>query len=169
MSVAVRTVYNKSWIPYPNKVEYHLDNQMKEFPAPVTTVHIFLFDRVGELLMVRHKLRGWEVPGGHVEVGESYEEAMHRELWEEAQVKVVKFEQLGYLKKMATGSKPEDCLYPYPESYCIFYGGLLEKEEEFCGDEFIVERGYFNKASAQKYPWIKSYEEYFEAALRIIF
>ncbi len=34
-------------------------------------------------LFVEHPIRGWEIPGGHIEEGESPEDALHRELLEE--------------------------------------------------------------------------------------
>lgn len=37
----------------------------------------------GEVLFVRHPTRGWEIPGGHLEAGESPEQALLRELKEE--------------------------------------------------------------------------------------
>jgi 8-oxo-dGTP diphosphatase len=36
-----------------------------------------------EFVMVRNRLRGWEMPGGEVEAGESPEEAVNREFVEE--------------------------------------------------------------------------------------
>ena len=45
-------------------------------------------DFIGEekWLMVKHSIRGWELPGGKVKSGESNEEAIIREVCEEARV-----------------------------------------------------------------------------------
>ena len=37
----------------------------------------------GSILMVQHPERGWEFPGGHIEDGETPEQALHREMKEE--------------------------------------------------------------------------------------
>jgi ADP-ribose pyrophosphatase YjhB (NUDIX family) len=65
-----------SWIP------------ISEIPMvdKVTSVHGVCFFR-GQALLVNINGRGFNFPGGHVEIGESPEEAFHREAYEEAYIK----------------------------------------------------------------------------------
>ena len=167
MPLPVRTVYNKSWIPYENKVEFYLSSDFK-FDAPVTTVHGFFFNKDKKLLLVHHVKRGWEVPGGHVEKGEDFRDAMSRELFEEAQMHSTELHQLGYLKKVALEDRPEHCLYPHPLSYCIFYRGLIDGMEKFEGDDSITDASFFALDAAEKTPWLIAYKEFFKAAVDLI-
>lgn len=52
----------------------------------VTSVHGFCFYE-NKVLLVHEKGRGFHIPGGHVEQGESPEQAFHREAYEEGYVK----------------------------------------------------------------------------------
>ncbi len=167
MSEPVKIVFNKPWIPYKNKVEFYISDK-EAFDAPVTTVHGFFFNSKNELLLVKHCMRGWEVPGGHIEGGETFEEAMRRELSEEAQMSAGNLIQLGYLKKIALEDKPDGCSYPYPLSYCIFYASRITQVEAFVGDENISEAAFFSLSAAEKTPWIILYNEYFKAAIKVI-
>lgn len=42
----------------------------------------------GEILLVNSPWRGWEYPGGLIEPGESFQEALHREVREESGVEI---------------------------------------------------------------------------------
>jgi 8-oxo-dGTP diphosphatase len=161
----VKTVFNKAWIPYSCRVESYIHSSMIEFDAPVTTVHGFFLDG-DKLLLVKHRTRGWEVPGGHVDTGESVEVAMRRELQEEAQMKCGKINCLGYLKKIALEDAPLNCDYPHPLSYCVFFSARVAEKMPFLGDSSIVDARFFTFDEATAIPWITSYSEYFEEMKR---
>ena len=163
----VKTVFNKSWIPYKNKVDFYV-GQRVDFDAPVTTVHGFFFNDEGKLLLVKHKKRGWEIPGGHVEANEACEAAISRELYEEAQMYAEDLYVLGYLRKIALEDRPESCTYPYPLSYCIFYAAIISKSEAFFGDSSIIDFQFINVQESRKYSWIQSYDVYLEEALKVL-
>jgi len=71
------------------------------FPEP--TVGVFIFNKAGEMLLLQsHKFPGkYVVPGGHVELGETLEEAAIREAKEETDLdiydlKFINFQQFIY-------------------------------------------------------------------------
>lgn len=49
----------------------------------------------GQLLFTRHRDRGWELPGGKLEPGETPEEATIRETWEETGARISLPKQIG--------------------------------------------------------------------------
>ncbi|MED0764800.1 NUDIX domain-containing protein [Aneurinibacillus thermoaerophilus] len=59
-----------------------------------------------EIVLTRHKCRGWEVPGGKVEPGEKPEEAARRELLEETGVEAESLHWIGqYIIDSGPGAK----------------------------------------------------------------
>lgn len=52
----------------------------------ITSVHGYCFEK-DKTLLVHIKERGFNIPGGHIEAGESPEDAFHREAFEEGYVK----------------------------------------------------------------------------------
>lgn len=57
-------------------------------PRHIVSAAVVALDDDGRLLLVRSPLRGWEMPGGQVEIGESLEAAARREVHEESGIEV---------------------------------------------------------------------------------
>ena len=69
---------------------------MQKYPEP--TVGALIFNKRGKLLLVKsHKWKGkYVIPGGHIELGETAEQALKREVKEETGLEIsnIKFVQL---------------------------------------------------------------------------
>lgn len=59
-----------------------------ESPRHIVVVGCLVRNADNRVLLIRHHKRGWEIPQGRVEEGESLIEALHRELLEETGVTV---------------------------------------------------------------------------------
>jgi 8-oxo-dGTP diphosphatase len=57
-------------------------------PRHVVAVTAVVFDAAGRVLLVKGDCRGWEPPGGQVELGEDLLTALEREVREEARVEI---------------------------------------------------------------------------------
>ncbi|HEV7702203.1 MAG TPA: NUDIX domain-containing protein [Candidatus Paceibacterota bacterium] len=78
-------------------VLYKEDDPMKDLDGKILQgVHAFCF--YGEKLVVVYaeKKQYWTPPGGSIEPGETYEEAVVREVREETNMKVLKQQLIGY-------------------------------------------------------------------------
>ncbi len=74
--------------------EEHVPPAAQQYPEP--TVGALIFDAQGRLLLLKsHKWRGkYVVPGGHVELGERFEDALRREVKEETGLDIDRIEFL---------------------------------------------------------------------------
>jgi len=64
---------------------------------PVTQVYGVCFNHSGQILIVK-TTKNWQLPGGHPERGESYEETLKREVDEEGDIDIENLIPLGYQK-----------------------------------------------------------------------
>jgi 8-oxo-dGTP diphosphatase len=78
----------------------------------------------GEVLLIRHYKRGWEIPQGRVEEGESLMEALHREVREETGVEVAAGPLVAVWSKL---SPPAAVIFTFLADYA---GGELRCSEE---------------------------------------
>lgn len=59
-----------------------------DHPRHILVVSCLVRNAEGDILLVRHKKRGWELPQGRVEEGEGLLAALHREVLEETGVTI---------------------------------------------------------------------------------
>lgn len=119
------------------------------------------------LLLIRHNTRGWDIPGGHIEPGESLDTALRRELFEEAAAIASSFCLLLFFIRLG-GPKPPGYKYPYPESYISCFAGHLLELKAFHGEFETVERRLFTPTEVRGLEWYQSHTEMFELALEHI-
>lgn len=160
----IRQVTDFHKLPIPNRTGWFVSESVPE-DAPVTAAYIFAF-LDGKILLARHRARGWDLLGGHIDPGETSEQATRREAHEEAKATVGKMIPLGYQEIELLGSKPDGYKYPHPKSYQAFYVGIVVGLEEFEEEEDMVERRWFTFDEARaEADWVKRHPEFFEAAL----
>lgn len=106
-------------------------------------VHAFCFCN-GKLVLVNHPKGGWIPPGGGIELGETYEEAVIREVREETNMKVIHQELIGFLDT----EEPDNIVIRQTRSFCI-----VEPYGEFGGDPDgeITEIKLINPEDYRKY------------------
>ncbi len=113
--------------------------------APITSVHIvaFMGDRV---LVVRDRRGVYGFPGGRLEKGESLDEALIREVYEEARAHINPGYILFAALQIECTTRLPGRTYPHDFSYMGLYVGRLRSLEPIGGDPagIIMARALFS-------------------------
>ncbi|WP_420838535.1 NUDIX domain-containing protein [Ancylobacter defluvii] len=99
-------------------------------------VRAAVIDARGHILLVRHTyVAGWQLPGGGVDAGETTEEAMRRELVEEAAIRLTAPPRLhGLFLNKHLGSR---------DHVAVFVAGAFTSETPSHPNREIAEAGFF--------------------------
>lgn len=99
----------------------------------ITAVFVFAFEG-DQLLLTDLVARELDVPGGHVEAGETPEEALRREVYEVTGAHLGPVRMLGYNRRTVLGPESDDYPYPYPDSYLVAYMARITALNPFVPD-----------------------------------
>jgi 8-oxo-dGTP pyrophosphatase MutT (NUDIX family) len=120
--------------------------------APTTSVHVVAFYG-RHLLVVRDRKGLYGFPGGRLDRGESREQAMAREVYEEANAYIEPNYTLYAVLKIEYTARLPGRNYPYDYSYMGMYVGKVRRLDPFNGDPagIILERALFTAADCNKH------------------
>lgn len=94
----------------------------------------------------KKKRNGWEIPGGHIEEGETWKEAAKREMYEETGATKIKLEPI--------------CVYKISTFALLCFCEILEIEE--LSQEFEMEKIIFSDDLPENLTFPEAYKLYFE-------
>jgi 8-oxo-dGTP pyrophosphatase MutT (NUDIX family) len=162
---------NVDWVKEENTIEVHLADSIPSI-EDCASVYAFVF-KDGKFLQTELRkgerpIQRLDIPGGHVDEGETLEQAVIRETFEETGVivKVRKF--VAYKKVTLKGAKPENYRYPYPTSYMGFYICDVVEELPFEGNEETLGRVWLDPNDFATSPWCIENKILFDEILKQI-
>ena len=148
MTKTLRIDYDIDWLPPSTESHLILDDELPPRDL-ITSAFVFAFadDR---LLMTKLAQRGWDIPGGHIEPGETPAETAQREAYEETMVRLGELRLFGYQKVVLRIPRPADSTYQYPVSYQVFYWAPVKKLDPFVrNDDEAVDRKLYPPVQAR--------------------
>jgi len=153
------------FLPRPNEVRLVLSDAPP--PAERVTAAFGLIFEGDRFLMtkLRQEARGWDVPGGGLEPGETPQEAMRREVYEETGVRLGPARLFGHQEIRLLGPRPADYRFPYPDSYMLFYRAPVAAIDPFVATDEAEGRGFLAPGEARQTLWVQRVPFFYEAAL----
>ncbi len=104
-----------------------------QYPQHLVAVSGLVRNSQGDILLVRSPKRGWEIPGGQVENGESLVEGLKREIVEEAGITVEVGRLTGVYSNIKIPSKVIFCFL------CDYIDGSLTTSPESIEVEWVAQ------------------------------
>lgn len=163
MKKLIATRRDVPWLPKPSEGRLYLSDELPDL-AICSAAFGFAFHGEG-LLMVRLRKRGWDIPGGRIDPGETPAAAAVREVREEACARVEIIELLGMQELERYGPRLPEDRGPFPLSAQIYYLCRLVKLEPFSASKESRERSFIDPEDARQEPTMIYYAEIYEEAL----
>jgi 8-oxo-dGTP pyrophosphatase MutT (NUDIX family) len=126
------TFTTEYWQETESKVEFIPTNEAPSLP--ITAVKIYAIED-GKLLLAKVG-RGWDVPGGHIEPGETPGIALVRELKEETGASAERYTLLGYLKIVNVKENERNKRYPKLSCSLVYKAEGLTFDKDYDLSQF---------------------------------
>jgi 8-oxo-dGTP diphosphatase len=159
----IRVEHDLAWLPRPNECHLVLSTSLP--PAELISSVFALAFAGDRLLLTRLASRGWDIPGGHICAGESLEDALRREVYEEAGARLGRFGPLGYAMFRLLTPPPPGYRYPCPDSYLVIYWAEVAVLDAFVPTAEARDRRLFTPATARRVRYVQRHPELYAAAL----
>ncbi len=165
MKNLLRTNTKIPWMPTNSEARlYHTDEMPPVDICGTAFTFAFMEDK---LLMTRLIKRGWDIPGGHIEPGESPEQAVIRETMEETQVVVEPLELVGVQELEVFGSLPRDG-WTTPLNTQLFYFCRVVEILPFVATQETTERDFLPPVFIRTVLTMVNHDLLYEIALKRI-
>lgn len=139
-TAAPKIIASGHWSPE-TRWELLIDHPLPPDQLCVTAFCIAFKD--GKIALTRHH-RGWDIPGGHREPGETIEAGARRELFEETGLEVGPLLQIGVSRvDMTTQQERDGRPYPFPTSFGLWYTAAVTTEKTIPAGSESKEVGFF--------------------------
>lgn len=165
------TTENMSWVMKPNIVKTFLADTIPDVGC-CTSAYAFVFK---DSTFLQTDLRDGEregrtldIPGGHIDPGETPEQAVVRETFEETGVRVSVRNLVGYQEVTLTAAKPDNYRYPYPKSYMAFYLCDIVEETPFEGNDDTHGRVWLAPEMFETSSWCVDNKIFLEEIIKIM-
>lgn len=157
--------YEIEFLPKPNEAHIVLDSELP--PVSLISTALGLFFAGDRLLMTRLHSRGWDIPGGHVEPGETPEQTVRRETYEETGARLAQIAVFSHQKLIVHAPKPLSYHYPHPISYQVFYWGRIAALEPLMETAEAAERAVFAPHEVHQLTWVQRHAALYAAAFAL--
>ncbi|USN15165.1 8-oxo-dGTP diphosphatase [Brevundimonas phage vB_BpoS-Kikimora] len=137
VGTTVYTQYDVDYLPQPNRIDLVLTTD--QAPAHLTRTAFMVPVTPHGVILANNRRRGVEIPGGHVEPGETLAGAAWRETLEETGCYADLAYPIGYLRMVSEALVPLDWPYPHPISYQQFFAGRIHAREAYVPNDECLE------------------------------